>query len=74
MFTVGFWRSAGERAIKTFAQAFGALLVGDGIGLLDVNWIRVLSVAGLAAVLSLATSVGSSRVGDGSPSLVGERR
>jgi hypothetical protein len=74
MFSRNFWRAATERAVKTFAQAFAAMLVGNGIGLLDVNWVRVASVAGLAAVLSLATSVGSAQVGDTTPSLVGERR
>ena len=62
-----FWRGAGERAIKTFVQTFvavviagvGADAVGATAGLLDVSWLSALSVAALAAILSLGTSVGN---------------
>lgn len=51
------FKSAGIRAIKTFAQTFVAT-IGTGAAVLgDVNWIMVLSSAALAAVLSLATSM-----------------
>jgi hypothetical protein len=59
-----------ERAIKTVAQAAAALLIGSGVGLLDVDWISVLSVAGLAGIVSVLTSIGSGYVGNDSPSLV----
>lgn len=50
-------KSAGIRALKTFAQTFVAT-IGTGAAVLgDVNWIMVLSSAALAAVLSLATSL-----------------
>ena len=50
-------KSAGIRALKTFAQTFVAT-IGTGAAVLgDVNWIMVLSSATLAAVLSLATSM-----------------
>lgn len=50
-------KSAGIRAIKTFAQTFLAT-IGTGAAVLgDVNWVIVLSSATLAAVLSLVTSV-----------------
>jgi hypothetical protein len=68
--TGAFWRAAGERAVKTFAQSLAALLGAGGLGLLDVAWTASLSTAGLAALLSLLTSVGSTAVGEpGSPSL-----
>ena len=69
-----FWLSALERAIKTFAQSAVALLGGDMVlGLFDVDWPNALQVAGLAAAVSLLTSIASAGVGpDGSPSLVGE--
>jgi hypothetical protein len=38
---------------RTFAQALGATLAGNGIGVLDLDWVQALSVSGLAAVLSL---------------------
>ena len=50
-------KSAGIRALKTFAQTFVAT-IGTGAAMLgDVNWIMVLSTATLAAVLSIATSL-----------------
>lgn len=60
-----------ERAIKTVAQTAAALLVGSGVGLLEVDWISVLSVSALAGIVSVLTSIGSGYVGDDdSPSLV----
>jgi hypothetical protein len=38
---------------RTFAQALVAALLGNGLGVLDVDWIQALSVAGLAGVVSL---------------------
>lgn len=49
-------KAAGIRAIKTFCQtAVSMLTVGQAV--IDVNWINVLSVSGVAAVISLLTSV-----------------
>ena len=45
------------RALKTFAQTAVGMLTGDLVGILEVNWISVLSVSATAAVLSLLTSV-----------------
>ena len=51
------WRAAGIRAIKTAAQT-GVALIGTGaVGFTDLDWARIASVAGVAAVLSLLTSV-----------------
>lgn len=49
-------KAAGIRAIKTFAQAAVAT-IGTTALISDVNWAIVFSTAGLAAVLSLLTSV-----------------
>ena len=49
-------KAAGIRAVKTFAQtALSMLTVGQAF--IEVNWINVLSVSGVAAVISLLTSV-----------------
>lgn len=49
-------KAAGIRALKTFCQtAVSMLTVGQAV--IDVNWINVLSVSGVAAVISLLTSV-----------------
>ncbi len=71
MFTKSFWKQALERAIKTAAQAASALLVGDGIGVLDVDWGNVASVAALAAVASVVSSLVTAGFGEpDSPSAV----
>lgn len=61
--TAAFWKGALERLVKTFIQAFlAAAMVGvgsdiAGVGLTDLNWMGALNIAGLAALISLATSV-----------------
>lgn len=70
IFNRRFAADSAERAIKTVAQAAAALLVGNGVGLLDVDWLSVLSVSGLAGVVSVLTSIGSGYVGNDTPSLV----
>ena len=50
-------KAAGIRALKTFAQTAVGMVGGEMVGLLDVDWLGVLSVAATAAVLSLLTSV-----------------
>lgn len=53
---MNWWKAAGMRALKTFAQtALSMLTIGQAF--IDVNWINVLSVAGVAAVYSLLTSI-----------------
>ena len=50
------WKAAGTRAIKTFAQTFvGSVTVGMAIS--DINWLTVASIAAVASVLSLMTSI-----------------
>ena len=68
-----FWEATAERSIKTTAQVTGGLLGADHIvGVLDVEWTQVGSVASLAALLSVLTSIASARIGKGGPSLGGE--
>ena len=58
---VGFKRwiaAAGVRALKTFAQTAVGMLGGDLVGVLDVDWLAIVSVSATAAVLSLLTSIG----------------
>lgn len=48
---------AGERAVKTVAQTAIAT-IGVGVaGVLEVDWVNVLSVSALAGIMSLLTSV-----------------
>lgn len=74
MFSKLFILDAAERAVKTIAQTIVAtLLASEAIGLFDANWGDIFSVAGLAGVVSLLTSIASSQTGDSqSASLVVE--
>ena len=56
IFTKEWWKAAGIRAMKTFAQAAVAT-IGTSAALGDVNWLMVGSSAALAAILSFLTSV-----------------
>ena len=54
--SAGFWKAALIRAIRTFAQtALSMVTVGQAF--IDVNWINVLSVSGVACLLSILTSL-----------------
>lgn len=49
-------RAAATRAVKTFCQtALSMLTVGQAF--IEVNWVNVISVSGVAAVISVLTSV-----------------
>mgnify|MGYP003441206416 CR=1 FL=1 len=69
MFTKAFLNASFERAVKTFAQVLAALLVSNGTGILDTDWTSGLSVAGMAAVISVLTSIGSGALTGDGPSL-----
>lgn len=51
-----FIRAAAIRAVRTFAQA-AAAAIGTSALLSDVDWLAVLSVAALSAILSILTSI-----------------
>ena len=44
------------RAVRTFAQTAVSMITG-GYGFRDIDWINVLSVSGVAAVVSIFTSL-----------------
>lgn len=71
MWTWLYWRQLAERCVKTAAQTAAALLTVDGLGVLTVDWVQIGSVVGLAAAVSMLTSLGSTGFGpDGTPSVV----
>ncbi len=59
MWSKAFWLAALERAIRTLCQAAVAAIVAAGTGLVDTDWAGIGSVAGMAAIVSLLTSIGT---------------
>lgn len=54
--TISWIKAAAVRAVKTFAQtALSMLTIGQAF--MDVNWVNVLSVSAVAALISILTSV-----------------
>jgi len=62
IYTTRFWRSASERAIKTWAQSLVALLGAGSVNVLTVGWPEAFGVSVGAGVLSLLTSIASVQV------------
>lgn len=54
---IEWWKAAGVRALKTFAQTAIALIPTTALLISEVNWKVVASAAALAGVLSLLTSL-----------------
>lgn len=52
-----FWVDTFDRAVSTVAQAAVAVLTANVTGLLDVDWVQIASVSGLAGAVSILTSV-----------------
>lgn len=52
-----FWVDAGDRALASFAQGILASSGLETIGVLDIDWVQVLSLGSSYALLSLLTSI-----------------
>jgi hypothetical protein len=50
-------KAAGIRAIKTVAQTAVGMLSGEAMGIMEADWVAVASVAAMAGVVSLLTSI-----------------
>ena len=70
IWTAVFWKATAERAIATAAQSAIAALGTDLIGVLDMDAMAVLSLAGGGAILSILKSVAATAA-TGSPSMGG---
>lgn len=68
MMSKTFLSDLGERAAKTFVQVFVATLLASGPlsieSVTDLSLLQRCAVAGVGAVLSILTSLASSKVGD----------
>ncbi len=73
MFDIRFWKAAGERAVKTFAQTLVALIGTGAVGIMSLDWPQMLSISATATLLSVLTSVASANFGSNpGPSLADE--
>lgn len=72
MFSKSFWILASERALKTVAQTFLAMATAVSVfDVLNSDWTTILGVSAGAGLLSYATSIVSSEVGNqNDPSVV----
>jgi hypothetical protein len=74
MWTKEFWKQTAERAVKTGAQAFVTLATAtQWFDVFHADWNQIAGVSVGAAIVSVATSMGSDvvKVGEpNSPSLV----
>ena len=62
----GWWKAAAVRTIKTFAEVLISM-VTVGQAFAEVDWLHVLSVSGVAALIAFATCfAGLPEVRDGS--------
>lgn len=51
------FKAAGLRAVKTMAQSALAVLGSGMIGVLDVDWLNLISITIMAGVCSILTSI-----------------
>jgi hypothetical protein len=72
MFEKDFLEAVAERAIKTFAQAFLAIIGTNATGAISADMGDALKVAAVSALISVLTSFGSAQFGRGGPSLATE--
>jgi hypothetical protein len=50
-------KAAAIRAVKTVAQTAVSMLTGNMVGIVDVDWLAVLSVSAMAGIVSVLTSI-----------------
>lgn len=70
IWTAQFWKATAERAVSTAAQAALAGIGTDLVGVLDMDAVGILSLAGGGAVLSVLKSIAATAA-TGSPSIGG---
>jgi hypothetical protein len=72
LFTSLFWAATMERAVRSFAASLASILTADGTGILDTDWGQKLSVAAMAAVVSVLLALAGGSFGGGNgPSFLG---
>jgi hypothetical protein len=72
LFSRAFLIATTERAIRSFAASLASLLTAAGTGLLETGWGEKVSVAGMAALVTVLLAIGGGTFGKGEgPSFVG---
>ena len=64
MFTGQFAKATLERCIRSACASLASLLVADGTDILNTDWADRLSVAGMAAIVSVLLAVAGASTGD----------
>lgn len=64
IFTRTFWLDATERCVKTFAQALLAVIGATTFDWWNASWAELIGSAGIAALISLLTSLVSAKATD----------
>jgi hypothetical protein len=71
-FSRAFLIATAERAVRSFAASLASLLTASGAGILDASWSENLSVATMAALVTVLFAIGGGTLGKGDgPSFVG---
>jgi hypothetical protein len=70
MWTVKWWKDVGERAVRTFAAALVGWIsvAGVTVGFEDLNWLRGLSLAGIATLTTVLLSISTHGITGNGPS------
>lgn len=65
--STAFWTAATDRAVRTFAQAAVAVVTAGSVGILEADLLGAISAGGLAALVSVLTSMATpNQVAEGS--------
>lgn len=70
IWTKAFWKASAERAAKTAGQSALLAIGADQVSAWSLDYLHVAGFAVGGALLSVLTSVASSKVGNDGPSLV----
>jgi hypothetical protein len=69
IWSLAFWRAAGERAVKSFSYSLLGMLGGGAVDIISMPWWSALRMALGITVLSVLGSIVSSTATGGGPSL-----
>ena len=75
LFSRAFLVATLERAVRSFAASLASLLTASGAGIVAVDWSQKISIAAMAALVTVLFAVGGGTFGKGEgPSFVGKEQ